>query len=402
MCHHAPAVILACSAIQRTLGGQTWLWESAVWAGIDVWAGWMMVKLLSSLRRQAKEQDVRARDLTVAAAYLLNPYIILTNIAHSTSSPTNALTLTTLYHALNLQHSLSFEAVIAGVATMLLGGGFHAALIVVPTMVMLTFPNLRLFTAFFVVALTVAGALIQQELFPGYLTSVLLTPLTSNLDARPDTALWWYFHIRIFVTFRDFFTCISSLHLVIYIVPLCIKLGNSDQQQQQPLILPTALAGIIAAFGTYPFLADTALPLYLLSFSPATLSYLAHPFLTLLVLISSSILLPVFGELWLGRGIGNANFGWAVGMVWVLGQLWGVVDLVGAGVRVRWDEEGGRVGEKRRGEKAVQIYDKRDGIDGKDKTGWDKNTVYPVAGFLCQPSSRISGGYDSTFTDPPG
>lgn len=43
-------------------------------------------------------------------------------------------------------------------------------------------------------------------------------------DLTPNIGLWWYFFTEMFEDFRAFFLGVFQLHLLIYIVPLCIKL----------------------------------------------------------------------------------------------------------------------------------------------------------------------------------
>lgn len=51
-----------------------------------------------------------------------------------------------------------------------------------------------------------------------YSILILMTDLTPNIG------LWWYFFTEMFEDFRAFFLGVFQLHLLIYIVPLCIKL----------------------------------------------------------------------------------------------------------------------------------------------------------------------------------
>lgn len=51
-----------------------------------------------------------------------------------------------------------------------------------------------------------------------YSIILLLTDLT------PNVGLWWYFFTEMFEDFRNFFLSVFQLHLIIYVVPLCMKL----------------------------------------------------------------------------------------------------------------------------------------------------------------------------------
>lgn len=54
-----------------------------------------------------------------------------------------------------------------------------------------------------------------------YSIVILMTELT------PNVGLWWYFFTEMFEDFRNFFLGVFQLHLLIYLVPLCIKLRYS-------------------------------------------------------------------------------------------------------------------------------------------------------------------------------
>lgn len=43
-------------------------------------------------------------------------------------------------------------------------------------------------------------------------------------DLTPNIGLWWYFFTEMFEDFRSFFLVVFQLHLLIYVVPLCIQL----------------------------------------------------------------------------------------------------------------------------------------------------------------------------------
>lgn len=54
--------------------------------------------------------------------------------------------------------------------------------------------------------------------------SILMTGRLTLPDLVPTIGLWWYFFTEIFDTFRNFFLGVFQLHMVVYVVPLCIKI----------------------------------------------------------------------------------------------------------------------------------------------------------------------------------
>lgn len=75
------------------------------------------------------------------------------------------------------------------------------------------------------------------------------------------------------------------------------------------------------------------LPLY----EPTLYKYLRQPLLSFSVLFFSLVLLPVFHYAWIGAGTGNANFYYAITLLWGLGGVLLLGDLVFAWIRREWD-----------------------------------------------------------------
>ena len=54
-------------------------------------------------------------------------------------------------------------------------------------------------------------------------TQFCSTPRLTLPDLMPNTGLWWYFFTEMFDYFRPFFLMVFSVHLIIYVVPICLK-----------------------------------------------------------------------------------------------------------------------------------------------------------------------------------
>lgn len=61
---------------------------------------------------------------------------------------------------------------------------------------------------------------------------------------------------------------------------------------------------------------------------------LRHPVVTTLLHLHSSLLLPLFHHLWLGQGTGNANFFYAITLVFGVSNGAALIDSVYAGLRI--------------------------------------------------------------------
>lgn len=167
-------------------------------------------------------------------------------------------------------------------------------------------------------------------------------------DLTPNVGLWWYFFIEMFDSFREFFLGVFWLHLGGYVGGLCIRV------RKQPLFVITTLLGIFAIFKPYPSISDTSLYFALLplfrhifprkrrntfSYSPLTLAVMRYSFFTMAAILYATLLGPAFYYLWIYAGSGNANFFYAITLVWSLGLTLVVADSLFAALRDEWEVE---------------------------------------------------------------
>ncbi|KAI5451953.1 hypothetical protein NCC49_001253 [Naganishia albida] len=277
-------------------------------------------------------------DESVMTLYLLNPYTIATCLARSTTSIDNALTLLSISYAAQGQASLALFFLSLAVHSQ-----FYPVLLLTPIMLVLLSFNrgpstaaawdrtsrqsvigwVTMFVGFIAVvhglAYTVAGS--NRFIYQTWGTILSVSDLT------PNVGLSWYFFTEMFDHFRRFFTGVFQLHMLLYVVPLCIRFRH------QPLLATVILSGIISIFKSYPTLGDAAVWLGLLGCFPDIWDALRHPLLTGSVLLYSTMLLPILLELWLVSATGNANFLYAAAMVHSLGCGLGVLDMLGAALR---------------------------------------------------------------------
>lgn len=152
-------------------------------------------------------------------------------------------------------------------------------------------------------------------------------------DLTPNSGLWWYFFVEMFDSFRAFFLGVFWLHLSAYVGGLSIRL------RRQPLVAITLLLGIFSIFKPYPSTADTSLFLALVPLFRHVFPLMRYTFLTAAVTIYASFLGPAFYHLWIYAGSGNANFFYAITLVWSLGQALLLSDLTFAVLRDEWEVE---------------------------------------------------------------
>jgi len=152
-------------------------------------------------------------------------------------------------------------------------------------------------------------------------------------DLTPNVGLWWYFFIEMFDSFRSFFLGVFWLHLASYPAALSIRL------RPQPLAVLVILLGTFSIFKPYPSLADASLFLSTVPLFRHVFPLMRYAFVTTSTLLYATFLGPAFYHLWIYAGSGNANFFYAITLVWSLGQSLLVTDLTFAVLRDEWEVE---------------------------------------------------------------
>ncbi|PSN60694.1 CDC91 cell division cycle 91-like protein [Corynespora cassiicola Philippines] len=289
----------------------------------------------------SSRKDLRWSSAAVAAGLLFNPFTLATCLARSTSSLTNLFILTAMAKAtqgasITFVLALSFAAYLA----------MHPILLFPPLLVLLydarasrvkSPPNPLAFTAIHTLGFAAA---IGTLLF----TSALLTGSWDFLaatygvrlllpDLTPNVGLWWYFFTEMFDSFREFFLGVFWLHVASYMPGLTIRL------RKQPLFVAATLTGIFAIFTPYPSIADASLYLSLVPLFRHLFPLMRYTFLASASILYASFLGPAFYHLWIYAGSGNANFFYAITLVWSLGLSVVVGDSLYAALRDELDVE---------------------------------------------------------------
>ena len=288
------------------------------------------------------------------ASFLFNPFTIATCIARPTSAISNFFILTAIAKACQ---GASITSVLALAAASYLS--MHPLLLFPP--LLLICYDVRsaksesssplAFAAAHALGLAAAiGALLYlSALLTGSWEFLAATYGVRLLlpDLTPNVGLWWYFFTEMFDSFRAFYLGVFWLHIVSYVPGLTIRL------RRQPLLVASMLTGIFAIFHPYPSIADAALflsfvPLYrhlfprkpdLSCFSCSDLAVMRYSFLAASTLLYTSFLGPAFYHLWIYAGSGNANFFYAITLVWSLGLSVIVADSLFAALRDEADVE---------------------------------------------------------------
>lgn len=321
------------------------------WTVFDSVTAWLLLRIWEIRNKDSDSHH----GWTVVAAALLNPYTVFPNLAHSTASLENMMTVLTLY--LTVSGTKSTALLSLAIST-------HLSL----TPILLTLPICMILVSssrssnthnsplpwksllslgveylMYTAALAAISSLIAGNL--NWVASTWGAQFTLP-DLTPNVGLWWYFFTEMFDHFRPFFLVVFSVNMLIYVAPLCIKF------QHDPLYAAFLLIGVIAMFKPYPTLADSGLFLSMMSLFPETYTYLSTPIVTTLLHLHAALLLPLFNRLWLAEGTGNANFFYASTLVFGLANGFAITDCIWAGIRLA-------LGKDREGWTVVQVYNEK-------------------------------------------
>lgn len=152
-------------------------------------------------------------------------------------------------------------------------------------------------------------------------------------DLTPNVGLWWYFFIEMFDSFRSFFLAVFWLHMTSYSPALTIRL------KKQPLSAVVMLIGVFAVFQPYANVGDAGVWLSMLGVFGHLGELSRYPFPALSALLYTTFLGPAFYYLWIYAGSGNANFFYAITLVWSLALSVLLGDFLYAVLRDEWELE---------------------------------------------------------------
>ncbi|KAF3936542.1 hypothetical protein ABW19_dt0201411 [Dactylella cylindrospora] len=275
----------------------------------------------------------------VAAAFLFNPFSIATCIARPTIVFTNSIVLHAVAAAVQGRRAPAFVSL--AMASYL---SLYPVLLF-PSLILLTYDSLRSPAKPSVQAFSAVTTIVFSSILFIYLKlSHLITGSWEFLastygvhlllpDLTPNVGLWWYFFIEMFDSFRAFFLCLFQLHLLIYVPGICLRL------RKQPLFGLITLIGISSIFKSYPAIGDTAIYYSLLALYRHTFPLMRYTFFLAAAILYATFLGPAFYYLWVYAGSGNANFFYAITLVWSIVNALTVADALYAVLRDEHETE---------------------------------------------------------------
>ncbi|KAE9416179.1 hypothetical protein Angca_007735, partial [Angiostrongylus cantonensis] len=151
-------------------------------------------------------------------------------------------------------------------------------------------------------------------------------------DLTPNVGLFWYFFIQVFEHFRTFYLAVFQINLLVYVVPLLLSLRRDAHLH---LVISLLL---VAVFSSYPTLNDASTYLALLPMFEKYKKYPRYTLVTGCTIVTCVVLMPVMWHMWIVVGSGNANFYFAVTLIYNVAQIYLMIDLMFAYFRKEADE----------------------------------------------------------------
>jgi len=281
-------------------------------------------------------EDVVTMPDNVQLAYLLNPYLVASCAAKTTTVFANLLLALFMWSA--LQKKILPSCLFLALATY---QSFYPVMLLVPlslmllpeetsesnssndlkktSMVVMSIFSIFLGIIYYLSYLWMGNSWTFLESTVGF---ILAVP-----ELTPNMGLFWYFFTEMFEHFRVFFVCTFQINCFVYVYPLASRLKN------QPFLLTLSLIALTAIFKSYPSYGDVGFYLALLPTVSYLFPYMKQTFIVANTLVATTILGPVLYQLWIYNGSANANFFFAITLVFSTAQIFLVTDLLFAYVK---------------------------------------------------------------------
>ncbi len=349
--HEPPIVLAGASLLQKTTSPEA---QKLLWIALDVViaiilgiVGRTLAKtLLKQQKGQSGDYHEDAADLALdedqlaqaskysQLAYLYNPYTLLCCVAQ-TSTPLDNLFLVLFLLFLVRRERLPACAALALASYK----GFYPIMLLVPLCVALreterrTKKNSEVVSVFATVItfliLTIAllwTSFILMERKGTFLWAtygfILFVP-----ELTPNVGLFWYFFTEMFEHFRVFFVCTFQLNVFVYVIPLAIRL------KRDPFLLAFSLIALTAIFKSYPSYGDVGFYLSLLPLLKHLFPHTKQLFIVGCMFVATTALGPILYHLWIYNGSANANYFFAINLVFGTAQIFLVTDILFAYIK---------------------------------------------------------------------
>jgi len=261
----------------------------------------------------------------LSLSYLLNPYVISSCVAMTSTVWTNLFLSAFL---LSLVNSNMIAACISlSFATY---QSLYPVILLVPLCLKLVQNEPKKSSSFLVLSVLATFSFFMAILMIlsaeicgswDYLKSVYGFILTVP-ELTPNMGIFWYFFTEMFDHFRVFFLWTFQLNLLLYVAPLSIRFPS------HPLLLSTTMIGLIAVFKSYPSTGDVGFFLSLLPLFSHLLPFMKQTFVIICMLLATTVLAPIAWQLWIYNNSANANYFFAINLVYSTALIFLITDLL--------------------------------------------------------------------------
>ncbi|ODV62522.1 GPI-anchor transamidase subunit GAB1 [Ascoidea rubescens DSM 1968] len=272
-------------------------------------------------------------NLILILIYCFNPLNLVSLLSKSSIIFSNFFLTLSIYSIVNLSSYESLSLIISTISLSISAYlSYNTLFLIIP---LLSIFGTKKFKTLFIFLLSCSSLLLISY----YLNQCNLNFLDSTYGMiilfkkiQPNIGLWWYFFIEIFKFFNDFFIGVFNIYNFIFIIPITIRFSKDKENKIEKIYSFILIFGIITLTKSYLTIIDFNFVLNLLAILllniPLLINYLKFPIVSILIIIHSIILSPIFYYLWIFNGSGNSNFFYAINLVFSIGFTSILTDLV--------------------------------------------------------------------------
>ncbi|KAJ3271164.1 hypothetical protein HDV01_007022 [Terramyces sp. JEL0728] len=266
--------------------------------------------------------DIPLVPTDIGSIYLFNPFSIITFLSRSINIFTSLSIVYSILFALKGKRRLSMLC--CAISCWL---SLYPLVLLAPCIFILKQRKGIVEFVFYLAGLHFLSYLFNNDYLESYKTIIFIT------DLRPNVGLFWYFFQEVFEQFRIFFYSVFHVNSFIFTIPILIKFSH------KPILASGLIVAFISMFKSYPSVTDIPLYTTLLLVNTELLKYTGYIYLSISGFLYCCILGPLFFNLWIYNGSGNANFYYAITLLWGVTQTMFCVDLIFAQIKRDFEQK---------------------------------------------------------------
>ncbi|KAM9891324.1 hypothetical protein OXX79_010804 [Metschnikowia pulcherrima] len=338
MVHHPPLFVALMAAL-RDLSPYSEFLFSLLYTITDVGIAFKLTQLNTWYNKYHSQKSGRklagVSASLVAAFYLFNPLLILTNWSHSTAVFTYFLIVESLVQAV-VDKNIHRGAIALGVASYL---SFNPIYLLAPYLGLAYAvapqrqwkDQIVKTSVIFFFAVT-SLLLISLALYPSadFLKSCYWSVISFE-KITPNLGLWWYIFTEMFEFFTSLYKGIFNLYNFVFVVPFTLRFFEyANDKKAGDSFFAFALCFLWISFSkSYPIIGDLGFSISLLPiFRSTVIPHAKFLPITSLMLITCLLLSPIFYYCWIVLGNGNSNFFYSMSLAWGVVHVLLFLDLI--------------------------------------------------------------------------